>query len=765
MRARDLWSHHYVNVGFVCERAAKGGNLITGLSIHRYKSFHPTVAPPISFEPGTPPKPVFLYGTNGAGKSAIGEVIQGVSSGDGRFSHCQMHTSNNAAYRVLVYNQRFVDKVIRTAEGVPGIFTIGALDAEAQAEIEIKKAEAEALEAQLEAVKKKIEQSIEAGKKVQEAAITGAWKAHSDYNKPPFRDLLSGWHSDRKKFFEELEKYAVADDVELDSLDRLYERLADATSTETAQAKVSVDLSGLSSIEANSIWAEKIVVSSASRLAPLIEKWGNSDWVGRGRDIPHGDNCPFCQEKLPENFAEDLAKLLDGDRQVRVDQVKLLAERYEATVAQVEATVAQVFKHTFAQKDTALSQAWELLLARLKANSAFMKSKVDKPGEPYEVTVSDVEPMRNAIGTINQRVTEFNARIADRAAEQGRIRTMLWQVMRRERAPVYDAYRAARAPLVQALTADRAEKVAVDKSLLDISVRLKELGQLQTGVGAAVEKINARLAGIGVTSYSISSKGEGHLYCLSRPGQAEGDMTSLSEAEKTLISFLYFLERLTGSDEENAGPVDLGRTIAVIDDPISSLSHNFVFDIASIIQEELIKPPEGVPRLRQVIVLTHNLFFLHEMLRQTVGPELATQDKRCQLLRVVKSDHTKVVPMKASEMMNDYQALWQVLRDARDSNAPAIMVPNAMRCILEHFFWFTHQEGKFKGALKKVAATDASFTPLARFLDRGSHKDGINITVIDFNHFDLSYYFEKFKAVFDAAGFPEHYAANMGARD
>lgn len=736
--------------------------MITGLSIHRYKSFHPTVAPPISFEPGTPPKPVFLYGTNGAGKSAIGEVIQGVSSGDGKFSHCQMHTSNNAAYRVLVYNQRFVDKVIRTAEGVPGIFTIGALDAEAQAEIEGKKVEAEALEAQLEAVKKKIEQSIEAGKKVQEVAITGAWKAHSDYNKPPFRDLLSGWHSDRKKFFEALEKYAVTDDVELDSLDRLQERLADATSIETTQAKVSVDLSGLSSIESNSIWAEKIVVSSASRLAPLIEKWGNSDWVGRGRDIPHGNDCPFCQQKLPEKFAEDLAKLLDGDRQARVDQVKLLAERYEATVGQVEVQVAQVFKHTFSQKDAALSQAWELLLARLKANSAFMKSKVDKPGEPYEVTVSDVEPMKNAIGTINQRVTEFNARIADRAAEQGRIRTMLWQVMRRERAPVYDAYHTAKAPLVQALTEDRAEKVAVDKSLLDISVRLKELGQLQTGVGAAVEKINARLAGMGVTSYSISSKGEGHLYCLSRPGQAEGDMTSLSEGEKTLISFLYFLECLTGSDEEDAGPVDLGRTIAVIDDPISSLSHNFVFDIASIIQEELIKPTEGVPRLRQVIVLTHNLFFLHEMLRQTVGPELANQDKRCQLLRVVKSDHTKVLPMRASEMMNDYQALWQVLRDARDSNTPAIMVPNAMRCILEHFFWFTHQEGKFKEALKKVAAADASFTPLARFLDRGSHRDGINITVMDFNHYDLDYYFEKFKSVFDAAGFPEHYAAHMG---
>ncbi|PPT90667.1 hypothetical protein XaraCFBP7407_22370 [Xanthomonas arboricola pv. arracaciae] len=295
--------------------------MITNLSIHRYKSFHPTVATPISIEPGTPPKPVFLYGTNGAGKSAIGEVIQGLSGGDENFSHCQMHTSNNATYRVLVYNQRFVDKVIRTAEGVPGIFTIGALDAEAQAEIEGKKAEAEQLEIQLETIKRRIEQSIEAGKKVQEAAIAGAWKAHSDYNKPPFRDLLKGAHGDRKKFFDELDTFALPDDVELDSLDRLQERLADATSTDTAQAKVFADLSGLAAIETDPIWAEKIVVSSASRLAPLIEKWGNSDWVGQGRDIPHGDDCPFCQQKLPKGFAEDLAKLLDGDRQARLGKV------------------------------------------------------------------------------------------------------------------------------------------------------------------------------------------------------------------------------------------------------------------------------------------------------------------------------------------------------------------------------------------------------------------------------------------------------------
>lgn len=339
--------------------------------------------------------------------------------------------------------------------------------------------------------------------------------------------------------------------------------------------------------------------------------------------------------------------------------------------------------------------------------------------------------------------------------------------MRRERAPVYEAYKASKDPLVERLKKDRDEKAEVSKALTSMAARLKDLRRVQSGVAASVEKISSRLTRMGIASYSIANKaGEGNLYCLARPGQVEGGMKSLSEGEKTLISFLYYLECLGGSDTAEGGAVDLGRTIAVIDDPISSLSHNFVFDIASIIYGELIKPEDGVPRPRQVIVLTHNLFFLHEVLRQTIGgPDLGKASKKCQLLRVVKSDHTKVVPMKASELMNDYQALWQVLRDARNSNMPAIMVPNAMRCILEHFFWFTHQEGKFKEALKKVGDEDATFAPSARYLDRGSHRDGVNITVMDFNQYDLNYYFTKFQAVFVAAGFGEHYVANMSVAE
>lgn len=739
--------------------------MITELSIHRYKSFHPTVAPPIHFEATTPPQPVFLYGINGAGKSAIGEVIQGLAGKEAEFAHCTLQTSNNADYRILVYNQRFVDRVIRTAEGVPGIFTIGVQDAATQAEIEEKQAETEKLEARSTVLDTKIQQTIDAGKAVRDVAIAGAWKAHSEHGQGPFRDLMNGFHSDRQKFFEELDTYIVADDVELDNLDRLKRRLEDANSTESSQPKLALDLSGLAAIETDAIWGESIAVSTTSRLAPLIEKWGNSDWVGQGRKFAHDPECPFCQQNLPDGFTEDLALLLDGDRQSKLNRIQSLSDAYAERASQIEAAAGTMLEQTFSKQEPGLEQAWDLFHAQIKANSASMLSKIEKPAERVALEASDAEALRTAIAAVNERITQFNARVADRAAERGRVKTMFWQVMRRERASVYDAYKAGKDPLVDLLKKDREDKAEVSKALTAIAARLKELRRVQSGVSASVEKINTRLARMGIASYSIASKpGEGSLYCLARPGQAEGDMKSLSEGEKTLISFLYYLECLGGSDTAEAGAIDLGRTIAVIDDPISSLSHNFVFDIASIIYGELIKPEDAVPRPRQVIVLTHNLFFLHEVLRQTIGgSDLAKASKKCQLLRVVKSEHTKVVPMKAAELMNDYQALWQVLRDARDSNMPAIMVPNAMRCILEHFFWFTHQEDKFKEALKKVGDADATFAPLARYLDRGSHKDGINITVMDFNQYDLNYYFTKFQAVFVAAGFGDHYSANMGA--
>ncbi|KAA0015805.1 AAA family ATPase [Salinicola corii] len=103
--------------------------------IQGYKSFHPTDSATITLETATQ-KPVFFYGLNGAGKTAIGEVIHGCDIGSAEFHACRVETTQGGPFRYLVYNHYFVQSVIGEAEGMPGIFTIGELGTETQRQIE-----------------------------------------------------------------------------------------------------------------------------------------------------------------------------------------------------------------------------------------------------------------------------------------------------------------------------------------------------------------------------------------------------------------------------------------------------------------------------------------------------------------------------------------------------------------------------------------------------------------------------------------------------
>ena len=48
----------------------------------------------------------------------------------------------------------------------------------------------------------------------------------------------------------------------------------------------------------------------------------------------------------------------------------------------------------------------------------------------------------------------------------------------------------------------------------------------------------------------------------------------------------------------------------MIDDPISSLSHNLIYEIGCLIKKEVLKND-----FAQVIIFTHSLFFFHELLK------------------------------------------------------------------------------------------------------------------------------------------------------
>ncbi|MFZ0870566.1 MAG: AAA family ATPase, partial [Rhodanobacter sp.] len=703
---------------------------------------------------------VFMYGLNGSGKSSIGEVIHRIGQRDESVNHCSITTTGDGPFRYLVYNHEFVERALGQAAGMPGIFTLGEIDTETQREIEVKVGELTQLETTRVGIQDSIRTTKVSADGTTEAAVTGVWKAHTDQVDGPLGELLKGYGKDRKKFFTDLRTFAVPSDMELASLEVLTQRWADVSGDAAAIDLLRVDLTGLDNIELDPIWAEPIAISGSSRLAPLIDRLRNSDWVGAGRRFIQGHECPFCQQDLPLDFTDELTKLLDGDRQVKLEHVRMLTQAYERRASEIDHAMAQALEGPLAMRKGNLREACDLLRVHIRLNLSAMRNKVERPSDPVEVGRVNTTNLLQTLEAINADIEDFNRRVADRDAERRSVRTAFWRFLCRDRMAIYLAYDSAMAPLNEALDLLQSEEGMATTQMAAITARLTEMRRNQTGVDASVVAINGRLLNMGIESFSIVRKaGEGSLYCLARPGQVNVEMKSLSEGEKTLISFLYYMEMLKGSNDENNVPA-MGKTVAVIDDPISSLSVNYVFDIASAIHHELIKRDEqGRARVRQVIVLTHNLFFLHELLRLS-SSKLATAESRCQLLRVSKQQNTKILPMLARDLMNDYDSLWQVLRDARDGDLPAVMVPNTMRCILELFFSFTQKEEVFADALARMEA-DNRFVPLSRFLNRGSHKDGINLTAMDYAQYDVPYYLEKFQAVFEQAGFPDHFTLRM----
>lgn len=731
--------------------------MIRTISIYRHKSFHPTAAHSIQFPNKTA---TYVYGLNGAGKSAIGEVVDGLARNDPAFAHCRIDTTDNARYRYVVYNHHYVERLI--GQPIQGIFTVGEVDTVRQQRIQDIEARTGELEGLITTAGASV--STAEGNITKEfvRAKDDIWKAHEWGRKTTLATLLQGYGRDKDKFFQDLRTHVLPADGQLDTIERLEKRWADVSGTESERATVSLDISALERIESDPIWAEVVEVSTTSRLAPLVAELGNADWVARGQGYLHTDQCPFCQQGLPHDFRDELARLLEGERKAKVDKITSLVQAYTAQLEALELRAQAILADPDA-KEAGLDLAWAELRTALHDTLTTLRQKEAQPSAVVAVQAVNVEALNGALARLNALIADFNNRIRDRKGERDRIKAMFFQVMHVDRMEAYAHHDALLGPMRETETAAKADLRAKRDERETLNTELRELRRLQKGVDASIDAINDRLRSIGITAFSIERKtGEDRVYCLSRPGVADCEPRSLSEGEKTLIAFLYFMESLKGSHNEDEN-VDPRKTIAVIDDPISSLSQNYVYDIATMIHRELAKPENRPQLVKQVIVLTHNLFFFHELIRQHTK-NLAAAHNRCGLLRVVKNAHSEVEPLDPAKLLNDYDVWWHILKDAQSGKVPTQVVPNAMRNILEQFFTFTTGSSDFPEVVQQLADADTSskYAALDRFVDRGSHRDAINGPPIDWTEYDVPYLLGKFRAMFHAIGQEQHYLMKMG---
>ncbi|KUP24705.1 hypothetical protein AWJ19_17815 [Paenibacillus sp. DMB5] len=130
-----------------------------------------------------------------------------------------------------------------------------------------------------------------------------------------------------------------------------------------------------------------------------------------------------------------------------------------------------------------------------------------------------------------------------------------------------------------------------------------------TSVIPSVNEMNRLLRAYHFTNFKFAHTQSQGNYRLIRSNGEDVNQT-LSEGEKTFVTFLYFMHLLNGS---NNSDLITENKVVVIDDPISSLDSNVLFIVSNLISKLIEDIRNEESNIIQLFLLTHNVYFHKEI--------------------------------------------------------------------------------------------------------------------------------------------------------
>lgn len=219
----------------------------------------------------------------------------------------------------------------------------------------------------------------------------------------------------------------------------------------------------------------------------------------------------------------------------------------------------------------------------------------------------------------------------------------------------------------------------------ELQTKIQELKALISQAQLGREEINKRIEGLlGTNSVQIAvikHGAEDRFQLVRRDGKPA---KHLSEGEKTAIAFSFFLTKLREVK-------DLSQAIVYIDDPISSLDSNHIFQVTAIIKEAFFHQEtansQWKTRCKQIFFSTHNFEFfslLRELNPKKSGPARHYMVKRLS----PKSSTFGDMPESLYRYSSEYHFLFSILNDfhkaADKTDLKVLMLlPNAVRRFIE----------------------------------------------------------------------------------
>ena len=694
-----------------------------------------------------------LYGLNGTGKSTLSEFLYNLTGE--RFSQCRVEGLEDYD-TILVYNQKFVQDTFYEPQGIHGIFTLSKGNAEAQKVIDMASAEVKKLTEQKRKIEEKRNNDEQRHSNEIEEYKKQVWKIKTEYagGDRVLEFCLDGLKGNKDTLFRHLVSIEKPDreiDYSVEDLKKEAQQLQGEAQSRQLLSKVLINVDDIEQSELLSI---VIVGNKNSSVAKVIEELGNSDWVNTGIKYVHIDGekgvCPFCQQKtITQNFLDQISAYFDESYNQDKSQIEQMISSYDAEIQKAATSISVIKEDAFLEKKkTEIENLSANLISVSEQKLNTLREKAKNPS--IQVSLQPIEEIITTINSIieiaNSEIEHYNQRIADIKGSKSKIRDKFWLVMREEYNSVIELY----------VANEKAYEQSVKTALNDLQAKISEINtntakieenrKKTVNIDEAVENIKNGLIDIGITDFTIEKYSEEEaLYRLKREGSDEDVFKTLSEGEKMVISFLYFIELCKG---ESTAEKASNKKIVVIDDPISSLSHIYVFNIGRLIHNEFLR----TEKYDQLFILTHSLYFFYELTNTNHTERKETQ----KLFRICKNTESSYFEdMKYEDIQNDYQAYWHIIKD--EKQAPAL-IANCMRNVIEYFFNFVEKQD-FAQVFQRPELQETSYMAFNRYMNRESHSKGQNI--FDIKEFDYNSFRLAFKKVFELEGYLDHYNKMM----
>lgn len=707
-----------------------------------------------------------IYGLNGAGKSTLSNFLN--QRTDDKYKNCSVEGLDDT-HDILVYNQSFIQENFFEAENLKGIFTLSKENKEAETKIANALKEIEKLNSEFKAKNQELEAEKSSIGQKQNIAKDAVWKIKTDYSGGDrvLEFCIDGYKGSKDNLFNHIINLSKPIGKPTKSIDDLKNDLQSITGNNAQKySTLSQIIFTTQSIENEPLFNKQIVGNENSTVSQLIKELGNSDWVKEGiQYIPQQEQhenstCPFCQEKTISNILiQNIKNYFDASYEADISTLKSFLDEYSIGIESIPSKSIFETNPKFDVHKKDFEIKYNAYLKVIEDNKKLIEHKIKNPSISISLKSStkNLEELNEVITKINLLINEHNNNIDQKETVKSTIKSTFWEIMRWD----YD----------QTINSINADKVtsksktdALELALNNISTNISEQNiiiseqQKQTvNIEEAISNIKNSLVDLGITDFEIKKHSD-NFYKIVRGEKEDKVFRSLSEGEKMIISFLYFLELCRGKKDAT----ETGRKkIIVIDDPISSLSHIYVFNIGRLIKSEFFgirktktneetgeKTIEWTYKYEQVFILTHSLYFFYEITEINHDLRKDTQN----LFRLSKNDSgSTFTSMKYDEIQNDYQAYWFIIKD--ETQHPAL-IANCMRNIIEYFFNFVEKKDLNNFFLQEPLKANR-YQAFYRYINRESHSLGQNI--FDFKEFNYEDFKDAFRELFKIAGYEAHY--------